>query len=48
MVLELEEAKYLLGNTSINEKEIEELVKKLEVIASHVIDNLLDEVNSND
>jgi hypothetical protein len=48
MVLELEEILTILGDDFLNDKEVEDLVKKLEVIASHVIDKTMNEGISNE
>ena len=48
MVLELEEILNILGDDFLNHKEVEDLVKKLEVIASHVIDKTMREAISNE
>lgn len=48
MVLELEEIITILGDDFLNDKEVEDLVKKLEVIASHVIDKTMNEAISNE
>jgi len=48
MVLELEEILNILGDDFLNHKEVEDFVKKLEVIASHVIENTMREDISNE
>ncbi len=44
MVLELEEVLNILGEDFLNDKEVEDLVTNLEVIASHIIDKSMNEV----
>jgi len=48
MVLELEEVLNILGEDFLDDKELEDLVKNLEVIASHIIDKSMNEVFSNE
>ena len=48
MILDLEEVMDILNDEYLTEKEAEELTCKLEVISSHIINNLLEEALINE
>ena len=48
MILSLQEAQEILGDIPLNKDQIEELIRDLEVIASHVIDSQIKEVKRDD